>query len=142
MALAFGLLFYFYRTTQTCDRYSSIEGLQRSTSKSKQWGLVLATFLLNVLYLPLSIMAIHVLVWSEDLWVQPNPYKNATSFPPQLPPLGPSAEYRDPLDFCWTTTMKKNEINFSPVVIIISVVVVAVVGRAYPSNCLFSQTTL
>jgi hypothetical protein len=128
MAITFGLLVYFYRSTQYCDRYTSVEGLQRSSPLGKQWMLILSTFLLNVLYLPLSIMAIHVLVWSDDLWVVDNPYKNATNFPPYIPPLGPASQFRDPLDFCWTTTMKRNEINFSPVVIVVSVIVVVGVG--------------
>ncbi|KAG6862355.1 hypothetical protein C0995_011795 [Termitomyces sp. Mi166 len=65
-------------------------------------------------------MTVHVLVWSQDLWVVPNPYTNATSYPPVLPPLGPPDEYRDPLDFCWTTTMRRNEVNYAPFVVILS----------------------
>jgi len=81
-----------------------------------------------VIYLPLSTMSVHVLVWSEEVWAIPNPYRNATSFPPILPPLGPSNEYRDPLDFCWTTTMKRNEINLAPVFIVLSALAFIFVG--------------
>lgn len=80
-----------------------------------------------VIYLPLSTMSVHVLVWSDELWAVQNPYTNATSFPPTLPPLGPSDEYRGPLDFCWTTTMKRNEINLAPIFFILSALVLAFV---------------
>lgn len=130
MAIAGGLLYYFFRSTPLCDRYTAIEGLQRSEPKSGKWGILIVTFLLTALYLPLSTMAVHVIVWSDDLWVVPNYYTNATSFPPTVDPLGPPSEFRDPLDFCWTTTMKKNEINYAPVVIIMSVIVVASVRHS------------
>ena len=117
MILSTALLYYFYRTTMHCDRYNSLEGLQQMETKGRQWGLMIVTFLLTILYLPLSTMSVHVLVWSEDLWAIPNPYKNATTFPPVLPPLGPPNIFRDTLDFCWTTTMKKNEVNFAPIAV-------------------------
>lgn len=115
MAIAAALLYYFYRSTFHCDRYNGIEGFQRTNHKGKQWGLVIVTFLLTVIYLPLSTMAVHVLVWSEDLWVVPNT--------PATPVVGAPGEYRNPADFCWTTTMKRNQINYAPIVIIISLVV-------------------
>ncbi|KAF9496158.1 hypothetical protein BDN71DRAFT_1482328 [Pleurotus eryngii] len=132
MAIAGGLLYYFFRSTPLCDRYTAIEGLQRSEPKSGKWGILIVSFLLTALYLPLSTMAVHVIVWSDDLWVVPNYYTNATSFPPSVDPLGPPSEFRDPLDFCWTTTMKKNEINYAPVVIIMSFIVVASLTVWFP----------
>lgn len=128
MAIASCLIYYFYRATIRCDRYTSIEGLQQTETRGKQWMLVIVTFLLTVLYLPLSTMLVHVLVWSEELWPIPNPYVNATQFPPDLPPLGPPSEFRDPLDFCWTTTMKRNEVNWAPVVVVLSAIVFLVVS--------------
>ncbi|GLB36113.1 hypothetical protein LshimejAT787_0304010 [Lyophyllum shimeji] len=68
MAIAAALLFYFYRSSVQCDRYGTVEGLQRPGAKGKQWGLVIVTFLLTVIYLPLSTMAVHVLVWSQDIF--------------------------------------------------------------------------
>jgi len=127
MTIAAVLLYYFYRSSFHCNRYPAVEGLQQPGLKSSRWGVLIVTFLLTVIYLPLSTMAIHVLVWSQDLWVVPNPYVGATSAPPVVPPLGPASEYRDSLDFCWTTTMKKNEVNYAPLVIVVSVVVVSFV---------------
>ncbi|KAF7347866.1 hypothetical protein MVEN_01544400 [Mycena venus] len=112
-------------------------GLSRGCSSSDSPGnngtvLVIITFLLAVIYLPLSTLAVHVLVWSQDLWIVPNPYTNATSFPPVVPPLGPSSEYKDPLDFCWTTTMKRDEVNWAPVLIILAFFVVASLTVWFP----------
>ena len=78
------------------------------------------SLVLTVLYLPLSTMAMHVVVWSDDLWVVPNPYTNVTVNPADLPPLGPPAEFRSPLDFCYTTTMKRNELNYAPILVILA----------------------
>lgn len=131
-AIAFGLLYIFYRYSRNCEHYNSIEGHQSMGTRSSQWGLVIVTFLLTVIYLPLSTMAVHVLVWSQDLWVVPNPYTNATSFPPIVPTLGPSNVYRDPLDFCWTTTMDRNQVNYAPFLVIIAIVTVATLAIWFP----------
>lgn len=123
-----GILFYlFHRWTSRICASADMEGLQGHDTSSR-WGLVAVTFFLTVIYLPLSTMAVHVLVWSDDLWVVPNPYTNATVFPPILPPLRPTGEFRDPLDFCWTTTMKLNEVNYSPAIIIVAMFTFATVS--------------
>ena len=128
MLICGGLLYYFQRSTSLCCQLGISEGLQEPLQLKSDWGLVIATFILTVLYLPLSTMAMHVLVWSEDLWIVPNPYINATTTPPIVAALGPENEFRDPLDFCWTTTMKRNEINFAPIVVIIAIICLAVVS--------------
>ncbi|EIN13788.1 hypothetical protein PUNSTDRAFT_58299 [Punctularia strigosozonata HHB-11173 SS5] len=121
MAISTALLYYFHRATKLVKRYKRLEGFQKVEQKG---GLIVfVTFLLTVLYLPLSTMAVHVLVWSDDLWAVPNPYTNATTYPPVVPSLGPADEWREPLDFCYTTTMKRNEINFAPLVVILSAIV-------------------
>ena len=146
MAIAAGLLYHFYRSTCHYDRYNTAEGLRLPDWNGSRWSLVIVTFLLTVIYLPLTTMAIHVLVWSQDLWVVPNPYNGTTPLPPVLPPLGPASEYRNPLDFCWTTTMKKNQVNYAPVVIVMSVVVILFVRHTMlaPSDYLdhFSKLTI
>jgi hypothetical protein len=128
LTISTGLLYYFRRATDRCAELQHLEGLQ--TAEPREYGrlTIAVTFILTVIYLPVSTMAIHVLVWSSDLWVVPNPYLNATSIPPQLSPLGPSDEWRDPLDFCYTTTMKKNSINWAPILVIVAIVVSAMVG--------------
>src|ERR1700722_1704638 len=132
MGMAAVLLYHFYRATLHYERRDSVEGLQQPEPKGENWGLVIVSFLLAVIYLPLSTLAVHVLIWSQDLWVVPNPYTNATSYPPVVPPLGPPDEFRDPLDFCWTTTMEKTQVNFAPIVIIISALVFFTVSLPLP----------
>jgi hypothetical protein len=129
MAITAILLFLFYRWTSEYHGSSVIEGLQPHQSTGRR-GLVFLTFLLTVIYLPLSTMAVHVLVWSQDLWVVSNPYINTTSFPPVLPPLGPPDQFHDPLDFCWTTTMKRNDVNFAPLFVIVAIFFFLSVGTS------------
>ncbi len=116
------LLYLFHRATSTCCRMGKPEGYQQPILVTKQWRLVIISFLLTAIYLPLSTMAVHVIVWSDDLWVVPNPYVNATTFPPTLPPLWPTTEFRGPLDFCYTTTMERNQFNYAPVVLIVALI--------------------
>lgn len=119
------LLFYFYSATSQCTTIRVPEGHQPLEYPKHSWLILLASFVLTVIYLPISTMAMHIMVWSDDLWVIPNPYTNATSNPPTLAPLGPSDEYRAPLDFCWTTTMRLDEVNFAPVLIILATACIA-----------------
>lgn len=119
MTLSGLLLYYFYVSTARVALASSREGLQGKDAGAG-WGIVFTSFTLTLIYLPLSTIAVHALLWSDDFWVVDNPYVNATTFPPNIPPLGPASEFRDPLDFCYTTTMRKNEINFAPAVVILS----------------------
>jgi len=77
-------------------------------------------------------MAVHVIVWSEELWPISNPYRNKTlewaNGTPILPALGPTEEFRDPLDFCWTTTMKRNEVNYAAIIVILAAIAICVVS--------------
>ncbi|THH16822.1 hypothetical protein EW146_g3878 [Bondarzewia mesenterica] len=123
MVLAGVLLYCFHRSSSPCTRYNRFEGFQQPEKQGSGWSIVIVSFLLTVIYLPLSTMAVHIIVWSDDLWAVPNPYTNATTNPPIVSPLGPSDQYRAPLDFCYTTTMKRNEINFAPVLVIIAIII-------------------
>lgn len=120
IAVAGLLLYYFHLSTKRIALASSREGLQGKDTGAG-WGVIFASFILTVIYLPLSTVSVHALLWSEDFWVVPNPYTNATTLPPSLPSLGPASEFRDPLDFCYTTTMIKNQINFAPLLVILAV---------------------
>ena len=122
MTIAGVLLFIFRRMTRACCSVVVPEGLQSTQYLKNSWAVIIVTFILTVLYLPLSTMAVHVLLWSDDLWVVPNPYVNATTSPPTVIPLGPPDQYRDPLDFCYTTTMLRNQINYAPVIVILAVI--------------------
>ncbi|KAI9462355.1 hypothetical protein BJY52DRAFT_1116426 [Lactarius psammicola] len=131
MGLAGLLLYAFHTSTAPCKRYSSLEGFQQPDRSSGR-SIVITSFLLTVVYLPLSTLAVHVITWSDDLWAVPNPYLNSTTNPPVVAPLGPPDQFRDPLDFCYTTTMKKNEINFAPVVVIAAITILFALTISYP----------
>ena len=126
MAFAGLLLYGFHVSTAPCKLYRRFEGFQQPDRKSGR-TIVFTSFLLTIIYLPLSTMAIHVITWSDDLWAVPNPYLNSTTNPPIVAPLGPPDQFRDPLDFCYTTTMNRNEINFAPAVFIMSIIILAAV---------------
>ncbi|KAH9944323.1 uncharacterized protein BXZ73DRAFT_39558 [Epithele typhae] len=132
MVFAGLLLYFFMRMTAACCSAVTPEGLQPTTYLKNSWAVIVVTFVLTVIYLPLSTMAVHVLVWSDDLWAVDNPYTNATTFPPVVAPLGPPDEYRDPLDFCYTTTMLRNEINYAPAVMILALTCFAGLTVWYP----------
>jgi len=127
LVLTLLLLYYFHKTTAQLKHKTIREGLQAVYDDSG-WVLIITTFGLTILYLPLSTIALHGILWSSDFWVVPNPYINATvPFPP--PPLGPTDLYHDPLDFCYTTTMRKDHINYAPVIVILSALTFVFVSR-------------
>jgi hypothetical protein len=128
MTIAGVLLFWFHVSTAPCKHYSRLEGFQQP-ARSSGLSIVITSFLLTVIYLPLSTMAVHVVTWSDDLWPVPNPYLNSTTNPPAVASLGPPDQFRDPLDFCYTTTMKTNEINFAPALIILAIIILSAVRR-------------
>lgn len=114
------LLYLFWSMTNKIRDQTVQEGFPPVQPKGRGWGLIAVSFTLSVLYLPMSTVVAHALLWSQDFWTIPNPYINSTTNPPVLPPLGPSDEFLDPLDFCYTTTMKRNEVNFAPLIVIVS----------------------
>lgn len=138
MILAGVLLYLFHRATSVCCRIGRPEGFQQPAFLSNQWSIVVVSFLLTAIYLPLSTMAVHVMVWSDDLWVVPNPYINATALPPQLPSLGPSSEFRGPLEFCYTTTMERNQFNYAPAVLIVAIISFLAVSIDQLTRCVSS----
>ncbi|CAG7849321.1 SubName: Full=Uncharacterized protein {ECO:0000313/EMBL:CCA70937.1} [Serendipita indica DSM 11827] len=112
------LLYRFYQVTNEYRPSAFREGLQ-ARQPPATWGIIAVSFVLTVLYLPLSTIAMHGILWSSDFWVVPNPYQNGTKAAVQL--LGPPEVWRDPMDFCYTTTMRKDEVNYAPVIVAMSV---------------------
>ncbi|KAG9029422.1 hypothetical protein FRB95_005315 [Tulasnella sp. JGI-2019a] len=139
----FGLVIYFHWQTRVYIHIQPMhEGIFQlpESAKSRGWGLLLVSFLLMVLYLPVSTLTVHALVWTSDFWPVANPYLNATTFPPVVPPLGPSTEFRDPLDFCYTTTMRQDSFNWAPFVIICSLLSFASVTVYVPIRLWLTTT--
>lgn len=122
------LLYFFWSQTNRLQDVDAEEAFPSVDAKDRGKRLIFVCFALSVLYLPLSTIVIHALVWSDDFWAISNPYTNATANPPIVAPLGPLDEFRDPLDFCYTTTMKRNEVNFAPIVVIVSATAFAIVS--------------
>lgn len=93
------------------------------------------TFILTSFYVPLSKISIGALAWTSDFWAIPNPYVESDQ--PQVEPLGPSDLYRDTLDFCYTTTMKKPQgllmnINWTVPIILVSILNILALSVWFP----------
>ena len=110
------LLHQFYILTEEyCTRVLK-EGRQPRQPRPS-WSTILVTFLLTVLYLPLSTIAMHGILWSSDFWVVENPYISDNFNPSKMQSLGDPTIWRDPLDFCYTTTMRKDQGNWAPLIV-------------------------
>ena len=72
---------------------------------------MLVAFTVTTLYVPISKISIDSLVWSSDFWAVPvNPYLNGVDFPvANVTQIG----MRDPLDFCWVTSMDDRAFNMA-----------------------------
>ena len=87
-------------------------------------------FLVTTFYLPLSKLSIGALAWTSDYWAVENYY--ATSDNPSPDSLGPSETFRDPLDFCYTTTMRRDGFNWSYPILGVAIVTVLIVTIWFP----------
>ncbi|CAE6475333.1 unnamed protein product [Rhizoctonia solani] len=116
------LLFWFHRLTARWSPNATPEGLLSRDPARGTRAVPLVSFALTVLYLPLSTISVHAITWSSDFWPVENPFVgyNGTKTP-DLQPLGPSSVFHEPLDFCWTTTMRKDEINYAPAAVVLGV---------------------
>jgi len=124
------LLYRFYLLTgEYCTRFLK-EGRQ-SRQPPPSWSTIIVTFLLIVLYLPLSTIAMHGILWSSDFWVVENPYTSDNFDLSSMQPLGDPAIWRDPLDFCYTTTMRKDQGNWAPLVVVLCAITFFFVRRRF-----------
>lgn len=92
-------------------------------------------FLVTSLYLPLSKISIGALAWTSDYWAVENYYIYHDD--PTPSPLGPKEQYRDPLDFCYTTTMRKQGWNWAPPILIVSSLTVLIITIWFPIRLWF-----
>lgn len=128
------LLYRFYVLTgEYCTRVLK-EGRQ-PRQPPPSWSTIIVTFFLTVLYLPLSTIAMHGILWSSDFWVVENPYVSSDFHPSKMQSLGDPTIWRDPLDFCYTTTMRKDEGNWAPLIVVLCVITFFFVSRLFV--CLF-----
>jgi len=96
------LLYYFHTSVYNICSAEYREGLQGKDTRSR-WGVVFTAFVLTLIYLPMSTMAVHAIVWSDDFWPG-----NATTVSPSDDAV------------CYTTTLNEDEINFAPLVIVLA----------------------
>ena len=75
-------------------------------------------------------MSLDALVWSSSFWAVTNPYQNDVDFPSFEG--GGSNTTRDPQDFCYVTSMNKEDLNFSPVIIAIALIAIGVFTFWFP----------
>lgn len=91
---------------------------------------ILIIFLITSLYVPLSKISIGALAWTSDFWAVENYY--ALQDDPSPSPLGSSEQYRDPLDFCYSTTMRRGSFNWAIPILVVASFTVLVVTIWFP----------
>ncbi|KAN0065817.1 hypothetical protein ACQY0O_000947 [Thecaphora frezii] len=115
-------LWQFWRMTNTYDPNRNVEGFEsqgwiyKTGSRGSKLLNTSIVFLLSTLYLPLSKLAVDALVWSSDFWPVENPYVGGVDNP-VLEAMGDSDTWRDPLDFCYTTTMRRDGFNWAYIIV-------------------------
>ncbi|CAG8473103.1 3957_t:CDS:2 [Funneliformis caledonium] len=124
---------YWFRIMTKYDPNADVEGLESHPwnlrPESKRRHNVVIVFTLTTLYLPLSKLSIDALVWSESFWPITNPYDNGVDFPD----FGSGSDkFRDPKDFCYVTSMNKDDLNFSPVIIVVAIIIICVFSFWFP----------
>ncbi|KAJ1929179.1 hypothetical protein IWQ60_001402 [Tieghemiomyces parasiticus] len=133
-ALALAALIAFrYASRRVPD--ANAEGLEVQTwdmASRRRWRTtnVVVIFVLTTLYLPLSKLALEAIVWSDAFWPVVNPYTDTDN--PRLPPLGPASTYRNPLDFCYTTTMRQDQSNLAWLVLVVAIPCFCIIGGYFP----------
>ncbi|KAF8751875.1 hypothetical protein RHS01_08294 [Rhizoctonia solani] len=128
-----GMLFWFQRLTARWLPNATPEGLLSRDPARGTHATPLVSFVLTVLYLPLSTISVHAITWSSDFWPVENPFisYNGTEMP-DVQPIGPSSVYHGPLDFCWTTTMRKDEVNYAPVAVTLGILTLVFMTFWFP----------
>ncbi|CAG8515043.1 15568_t:CDS:2 [Rhizophagus irregularis] len=124
---------YWFRIMTKYDPNADIEGLESHPwnlrPESKRKHNIIIVFILTTLYLPLSKLSLNALVWSDSFWPVTNPYNN-TDFP--IFEKSGSDTMRDPSDFCYVTSMNKEDLNFSPVIIAVALITICVLTFWFP----------
>ncbi|GJN94294.1 hypothetical protein Rhopal_007368-T1 [Rhodotorula paludigena] len=111
-------------------------GARRTPWRDSYAWRVAVTFWCGSVYLPLSRLAIGALAWTDDYWDVPNPYELFSSETPSPPPLGPSSDWFDPMDFCYRTTMRRRtgfeHLNFAYVLLPLAGLVIVILSLWFP----------
>lgn len=96
---------------------------------SRGWR-ILVTFWCTSIYLPLSKLAIGALVFTDDYWPIANPYLATGQ---DKPDLGTAREaFYPPLDFCYRTSMRRDSIDWTFLLLPISALVILTLSLWLP----------
>lgn len=131
-------LWRFWRMTKAHNPNKTVEGfdsqgwIYKSSSRGTRLANTCLVFILGLLYLPLSKLAVDALVWSSDFWPVPNPYKGGIDDPVPAALLGDPDIWRAPLEFCYTTTMRRDAFNWAYVIIPLAVLTIVFYTLWYP----------
>ncbi|CAG8466098.1 26770_t:CDS:2 [Dentiscutata erythropus] len=131
--IAFGALYWFRMMTKW-DPNADVEGLESSPwnlrPETKRRQNIIITFLLTTLYLPISKLSIDALVWGDTFWAIPNPYIYSDT--PDFSYYNNMTDNRNPNDFCYVTSMREGDLNFSPVIIGVALVTLVLLTFWFP----------
>lgn len=117
LLLALLLLWRFWRFTRAADPNRTVEGfgsqpwLFTSQRMGSKLANILVVFTLSVLYIPLSKLALDTLTWQADFW--PADAQAALAAGVAASHIGSSETMRASDDFCWSTTLQRDEFNFA-----------------------------
>ncbi|CAO1630349.1 unnamed protein product [Parajaminaea phylloscopi] len=135
--LVMGLgLFYFWRMTSAYDANRDIQGFEgqpyifRSPKRGTKAANIAITFMLSTLYIPLSKLALEALTWSSDFWAIDSQYASGQSQDLQTG-VDPAVS-RDPTDFCYTTTMRRDQFNWAWIILPTATVVLVFYTILWP----------
>lgn len=111
-------LFRPFRRDKLHKRASSSSPSMNPAAKTPSWRStpwtkvqnVLIVMSLSVLYIPLGKLAFDAIVWNVDYW--PLDAQSKAVGADISPHPGNANMWRDPLDFCYTTTMRRDEFNW------------------------------
>ncbi|GES75634.1 hypothetical protein RCL_jg12770.t1 [Rhizophagus clarus] len=129
--IGFGCLFVF-RKIANWKKVTDVENLE-SSSRFSLLQSHMIIFVLTTLYVPLTRLSLETLVWSDSFWPVKNPYLPDVDFPDfnSMIDAGNDA-LRLPQDFCYVTSMNKNEVNLSPFIIALGILNLAVFSFWFP----------
>jgi hypothetical protein len=136
LSIALLLLWRFWRTTRTLNPNYSIEGfgsqpwLFTSQRMGSKLANILVVFTLSVLYIPLSKLALDTLTWQADFWPADAQAALATGVPALRTDASETTRGTD--DFCWSTTLQRDEFNFAWLLMPLAAITMLLYTFAYP----------
>ncbi|CAB4392488.1 unnamed protein product [Rhizophagus irregularis] len=120
---------FMFRKIANWKKVTDVENLESSSRFSLLQSHIIV-FILTTLYVPLTKLSLDALVWSDNFWPVKNPYLPDVDFP-DFVDVGNGA-LRSPKDFCYVTSMNKNDTNLSPFIIALGILNLALISFWFP----------